>query len=113
MSRAPKNTVTSPHSHWLLQHLLIHAVLRNTDSMTQGTDHPSVILRFRETVKLFQMGERSVGLQNAAYVLKALLDPATSAPPHETAKDYFDWVSSRLETLYGTKEQTVDSTRAD
>jgi Peptidase U49 len=77
-----------------------------------GTDHPPVILRFREAVRLFQMSERSVGLQNAAYVLKALLDPAMSAPPHETAKDYFEWICSRLEVLYGTNEQSVGSTEA-
>lgn len=65
-----------------------------------GSDHPHAILRFREAVALFQMGDRSVGLENAAYVLKALLDPSTPAPQHDTAKEVFDWVAMRLETLF-------------
>ncbi|GEP60426.1 phage exclusion protein Lit family protein [Reyranella soli] len=65
-----------------------------------GTDHPPAILRFREASALFQAGDRSVGLENAAYVLKALLDPATPAPQHDTAKDMFQWVSARLEDIF-------------
>jgi len=55
----------------------------------KGSDHPPAILRFREAAELFEMGERSVGLENAAYVFKALLDPATQAPPHETPREKF------------------------
>ncbi|MDY0885424.1 phage exclusion protein Lit family protein [Dongia soli] len=65
-----------------------------------GTDHPPAILRFREASTLFQTGDRSVGLENAAYVLKALLDPFTPAPPHDTAKDAFQWISGRLEDIF-------------
>ncbi len=68
----------------------------------KGADHPPAILRFREAAKLFQMGDRSAGLENAAYVLKALLDPTTQSPPHETPKEYFEWVSARLESLFGS-----------
>jgi hypothetical protein len=65
-----------------------------------GSDHPAAIIRFREAAALFQMHDRSVGLENAAYVLKALLDPNTPPPPHDTAKEFFDWVSGRLEALF-------------
>ncbi|ODS02275.1 hypothetical protein AUC71_16190 [Methyloceanibacter marginalis] len=67
----------------------------------KGTDHPPAILRFREAAALFQTGERSAGIENAAYIFKALLDPSTPSPPHDTPKAYFDWVSQRLEILFG------------
>lgn len=66
----------------------------------QGNDHPPALLRFREAVKQFDVGERSVALENAAYILKALLDPQTVPPPHENAEDAFDWISGRLEVLF-------------
>jgi len=65
-----------------------------------GNDHPPTILRFREASALFQTGDRSAGLENAGYVLKALLDPTTSAPQYDTSKEFFEWVSSRLEILF-------------
>ena len=68
-----------------------------------GRDHPPAIRRFREASALFQTGERSVALENAAYALKALLDPTTPAPPHDAPKESFDWISSRLETLFRAK----------
>ena len=73
----------------------------NERVLGRGTDHPPAILRFREAAALFEMGNRSVGLENAAYVLKALLDPTTEPPPHETSKEMFEWVSQRLESLFG------------
>lgn len=54
-------------------------------AMGKGADHPASILRFREAAQIFQAGNRSVGLENAAYVLKALLDPTTTAPPFDSA----------------------------
>ena len=66
----------------------------------KGADHPPSILRFREAAQMFQTGNRSVGLENAAYVLKALLDPMTAAPPFDDAKQVFEWVSLRLETIF-------------
>ena len=67
-----------------------------------SSDHPPAILRFREAAAMFQMSDMSVGLESAAYILKALLDPTTPAPPHDTAKGSFDWISNRLEILFGT-----------
>ncbi|MCS3926296.1 hypothetical protein M2175_001327 [Bradyrhizobium elkanii] len=66
----------------------------------KGADHPPSILRFREAAQIFQAGNRSVGLENAAYVLKALLDPATAAPPFNSAKELFEWIGLRLEALF-------------
>jgi hypothetical protein len=78
----------------------------NERVLGKGTDHPPAILRFREAAELFQMGERSPGLENAAYVFKyvfkALLDPKTKPPPHKTPKEIFAWVSRRLENLFGS-----------
>ncbi len=65
-----------------------------------GSDHPAAILRFREAATLFQMGDRSVGLENAGYILKAVLDPTTPAPQFDTPKQLFEWVSRRLEALF-------------
>ena len=65
-----------------------------------GYHHPPTILRFREAASLFRMSGMSVGLENAAYILKAFLDPATSAPESATAHEAFDWISSRLEVLF-------------
>ncbi len=74
----------------------------NERALGKGADHPPAILRFREAAKLFEMGERSPGLENAAYVFKALLDPATPLPTHATPKENFAWVSERLEILFRT-----------
>lgn len=52
---------------------------------------------FPEGVVTVSDGDRSV---IAAYVLKALLDPATPAPSSDTAKELFVWVSARLEMLF-------------
>jgi Peptidase U49 len=72
----------------------------NERVLGRGTDHPPAILRFREAANLFQMGDRSAALENAAYVFKALLDPATQAPPQETPQQSFEWISQRLECLF-------------
>lgn len=72
----------------------------NESEMGRGTTHPSAILRFREAVAQFQAGERSAGLENAAYLLKAVLDPGTVPPSHETSSEAFEWMSGRLETLF-------------
>jgi hypothetical protein len=71
-----------------------------------SSDHPPAILRFREAAAMFQMDDMSVGLENAAYILKALLDPTTSAPSHGTAKELFEWISDRLEALFGTPRES-------
>ncbi len=48
----------------------------------------------------FETGERSAGLENAAYLLKAVLDPVTVPPAHETPWEAFMWMSGRLEELF-------------
>lgn len=65
-----------------------------------GGDHPPAIHRFREAAQLFKVGELSAGLENAAYIFKALLDPSTPAPQFDTPEKMFDWVSERLEKLF-------------
>lgn len=66
----------------------------------QGNTHPATILRFREVAERFKAGERSVGLENATYLLKAVLDPATVPPAHETPEQAFEWISGRLEAMF-------------
>ena len=75
-------------------------LLLNEQELGKGTTHPAAILRFRETTHLFRMGERSAGLENAAYMFKAIFDPITTPPAHETPEDLFAWVSQRLEALF-------------
>lgn len=65
-----------------------------------GTTHPRTILRFREVVAHFEAGERSAGLENAFYLFKAVLDPATVPPAHDTPREAFEWMSGRLEELF-------------
>lgn len=72
----------------------------NERTVGQGSDHPPALLRFREAVERFDLGERSVALENGAYVLKALLDPKTVPPPHDTAEEAFKWICDRLEILF-------------
>ena len=72
----------------------------NESEKGQGTTHPAAILRFREAAAQFQAGERSAGLENAAYLLKAVLDPGTVPPSHETPAEAFKWMSGRLEALF-------------
>ena len=68
----------------------------------QGYDHPAAILRFREAVAKFEMGERSVGLESVAYMLKALFDPKTEMPIGMLPQEAFDWVCQRLEKRFKT-----------
>jgi len=66
----------------------------------QGKTHPAAILRFREAAAKFEAGERSAGLENAVYLLKAVLDPETVPPKQETPMGAFKWMSGRLEELF-------------
>lgn len=66
----------------------------------QGTTHPPTIFRFREAAKCFELSDRSAGLENSAYVLKAILDPDTLQPYFDTPKESFEWMASRLEELF-------------
>lgn len=45
----------------------------NGSEIGKGTTHPAAILRFREAAAQFKAGERSVGLENASYLLKLFL----------------------------------------
>jgi len=67
----------------------------------RGTTHPAAINRFRSAAGTFRAKDRSVGLENAAYVLKAILDPESTPPRPDSALDSFNWISKRLEHLYG------------
>ena len=42
-----------------------------------GHSHPPALERFRQAVHEFQMSEQSVALESAAYMLKAVFDPAS------------------------------------
>lgn len=66
----------------------------------QGYDHPAAILRFREAIVRFEVGERSAALENAAYMLKALFDPETEMPTGLLAREAFEWVCCRLEAKF-------------
>lgn len=66
----------------------------------QGKTHPAAILRFREAAGRFRVGSRSAGLEYASYLLKAILDPATPQPVHETPMQAFEWMSERLEAMF-------------
>ena len=59
-------------------------------------DHPPALQRFRESVATFQMSDRSAALESAAYMLKALFDPALVSPKHASASEAFDWVCNRI-----------------
>jgi hypothetical protein len=63
-------------------------------------DHPSAILRFRQAVACFEVGERSVALENAAYMLKAIFDPTTEMPTGMLAREAFEWVCEQLEVKF-------------
>lgn len=65
-----------------------------------GYDHPATILRFREAVAQFETGERSVALENATYLFKALFDPETEMPTCLLAREAFGWVCQRLESKF-------------
>lgn len=65
-----------------------------------GYDHPAMILRFREAVAHFETGERSVALENATYLFKALFDPETEMPTDMLAREAFEWVCQRLESKF-------------
>lgn len=74
--------------------------LYESEKRGPGTTHPPTILRFREVVQHFEVGERSVGLENAIYLFKAILDPSSEPPKHETPREAFEWISQRLEELF-------------
>jgi hypothetical protein len=67
----------------------------------QGTTHPPAILRFRRVRNQFDVGDRSPALENAAYLYKALFDPASSDMPLDMIpQQAFDWTAQRMETLF-------------
>src|SRR5262249_20060521 len=68
--------------------------------MGPGPTHPRTIFRLREVAEYFRTGKRSVGVEHAAYVLKAVLDPSTQPPVVDNAEEMFSWVRSRLEILF-------------
>lgn len=72
----------------------------NEETLGQGSAHPAAIIRFQEATSIFEMGERSAGLENAAYVLKAIFDPLSNAPAFETPKQSFEWITNRLAELF-------------
>ena len=67
----------------------------------QSSTHPPAIRRFRAAVAKLDLGERSPGLENAYYLLKALFDPAGALPSKRpTPREAFDTIAQRLETLF-------------
>lgn len=72
----------------------------NEAELGRGSTHPPAILRFRETIQHFKTGQRSVGLENAAYLLKAVLDPLTPPPVQQTPEDSFEWICARIEQIF-------------
>jgi len=66
----------------------------------QGPNHPATILRFREAVSNFDLGEESPALENATYLFKSLFDRRTSMPTGLSAMQAFDWICSRMEELF-------------
>lgn len=66
----------------------------------QGSTHPPAIFRFREAVEHFNLLNRSVALENLAYVFKAIFDSATNPPELYDPKEFFVWVSKRMEELF-------------
>jgi hypothetical protein len=68
--------------------------------MGRGSTHPPALLRFREAVSQFRVGQRSVGLENATTLFKVVLDPTTTPPVVDTAEEAFDWICQRLESIF-------------
>lgn len=66
----------------------------------RGPTHPATIYRFREASRQFKMGNRSVGLENAAYLFQCILVPSTNPPEFDTSVELFDWVCTLLEEKY-------------
>jgi len=66
----------------------------------KGQNHPSAVLRFREATNLFETGARSVEIEYASYLFKAVLDPTTDTPIFDNSADLFKWVGQRLEELF-------------
>lgn len=72
----------------------------NEIQLGRGRVHPAAILRFREATQEFSLGDRSVTLESASYLLKALFDPETLSPAFETSREAFDWITTRLESIF-------------
>ncbi len=75
--------------------LFLHQQAKGT-----GYDHPAAILRFREAVFTFEVGERSAALENATYMLKALFDPETEMPTGMKAREAFAWICERIKAKF-------------
>jgi hypothetical protein len=65
-----------------------------------GHLHPRAILRLREATSHFKAGSQSVGLEYAAYILKAIFDPETNPPIHDTPDEAFEWIVTRLGVIF-------------
>jgi hypothetical protein len=68
-----------------------------------GPTHPPAIQRVRRTIEEYTVDDRSVGLESAAYFLKAIFDPTTSQPQPDGPREAFDWVVERLCQLFPSR----------
>jgi hypothetical protein len=72
----------------------------NEDTIGVGVDHPPAFARFRDAIAHFDVGARSVALENAFYLFKAVFAPALEPPAFDTSKEAFEWIRDRLDELF-------------
>lgn len=72
-----------------------------------GSDHPAAVLRFKEAINQFNVGKRSVGLENATYIMKAIFDPKTEMPTRMLSAEAFEWMCHRLEVIFSHQNETI------
>jgi hypothetical protein len=66
----------------------------------RGTSHPPAMRRFDEAMHCFELGDRSIGYESAAHLLKMLFDPETIMPTFETPRDYFFAVVEGIRKIF-------------
>jgi hypothetical protein len=78
-----------------MAYLLLHQRVKGV-----GPTHPPALQRLRRTIEEYAAGDRSVGLESAAYFLKVIFDPTTSQPQPDGPREAFGWVVKRLCQLF-------------
>ena len=72
----------------------------NEVALGTGADHPPAIVRFNQCTSEFATGERSVGLESAGDLFKAVFDPTSPPPVFDTPKAMFEWIGAMLERKF-------------
>ncbi len=78
-------------------------VMLDATIKSKGPDHPAAITRFNEVTALYRVvTQRSVALENSAYLFKVVFDPSNPLPKaiYEDPGEFFSAVAARMNEIF-------------